>query len=636
MIKHLTALFLFCITLTASASDSGDHWFEVQSPHFVVLTDSNEKQARRLAAQFENMRSVFHQLFPNLANDAGSPITVLAVKDRKGFQALEPEAYLAKGQLNLAGLFLRAPDKNYMLMRLDAEGEHPYSTVYHEYTHFMLSKATWLPLWLNEGLAEFYENTDIHDKDVVLGQATSNEILYLRRTPLIPIQTLLLVDHTSPYYHEDQKGSIFYAESWALTHYLEVTDRLKNTNRVTDYAKFLIKGEDSVTAAQHAFGDLNKLQLALQTYIQQNAFNSFRMNSGFTADTSSFQAKSLSPSEADAVRADFLVYNQRTKDAASLLAAVLRDDPNNALAHETMGYIKFREGDIPAARKWYSEAVQFDSHSYLAHYYFATMTMQSGDKGNDAQVESSLLTSIKLNPAFAPSYDALAMFYGQRNEKLDEAYPLSIQAIQLQPDNLYYRLNAASVLSQQRNYASAINVLKAALPIAKSQVQEEMVQSRINQIEKYQASFERAETQNSGAGTQIGGTQRGPTPDTATDPNKTIVFKRVDGKIIGMSEDKPNYPAEDSRGPQHTIKGILRDIRCSYPTVLALTVDDAGKKTTLYTNNYYKVVFTTANYEPNGDIKPCTGIEDMKASIKYAEVTDKNVAGQILSIELSR
>jgi hypothetical protein len=175
MHKHLTALFLFCIPFTALAAEPNDHWLQVQSPHFTVLTDSNEKQARRLAAQFEQMRSVFHTLFPNGASDTGSPITVLAVKDRKGFQALEPEAYLAKGQLNLAGLFLQAPDKNYILLRLDTEGEHPYSTVYHEYTHYMLRKATWLPLWLNEGFAEFFQNTDIHDKDVLLGQATEND-----------------------------------------------------------------------------------------------------------------------------------------------------------------------------------------------------------------------------------------------------------------------------------------------------------------------------------------------------------------------------------------------------------------------------------------------------------------------------
>jgi hypothetical protein len=224
------------------------------------------------------------------------------------------------------------------------------------------------------------------------------------------------------------------------------------------------------------------------------------------------------------------------------------------------------------------------------------------------------------------------MFYGQRNEKLDDAYHLSVQAVELQPDNLYYRLNAANVLYQQQKYPSALGVLKLALTVAKTQTQEEMVQSRISQIQKFQAAMERAKS-----GSPESAARPGAPIDSINDPNKTVVFRKVDGKIIGKSEDKPNYPTEDSKGPQHTIKGVLRDIRCSYPTVLALTVDaPPGKKTTLYTNNYYKVVFTTANYEPDGDIKPCTGIEDMKATVKYAEVTDKNVAGQILSIELSK
>ena len=125
-------------------------------------------------------------------------------------------------------------------------------------------------------------------------------------------------------------------------------------------------------------------------------------------------------------------------------------------------------------------------------------------------------------------------------------------------------------------------------------------------------------------------------PGAPTETGKTIVFKKVDGKIIGTAEETPHYPTGDSTGPQHTVKGILRNVRCSYPNVIALTVDQAGKPITLYSNNYFKVVFTTSNYEPEGDIKPCTGIEDMKASVKYAEVSDKNVAGQILAIELSK
>ena len=227
-------LLLSTLLLTpalASARDKVENWIEVRSPHFVVATNSNEKQARRVADQFERMRAVFHVLLPKSQLDPAAPIIVLAVNGEKEFRSLEPEVYLAKGQLKLGGLFLRAEEKNYILMRLDAEGEHPYSVVYHEYTHLLMSKsAEWLPLWLNEGLAEFYQNTDIHEKDVLLGQPSIDNIMWLRQNRLLPLPTLFAVDHNSPYYHEEKKGSIFYAESWALVHYLKVTDFKQRTN----------------------------------------------------------------------------------------------------------------------------------------------------------------------------------------------------------------------------------------------------------------------------------------------------------------------------------------------------------------------------------------------------------------------
>ena len=217
--------FLLLFSSVAVSADSGPHWVEVRSPNFRVLTNAGDKEGRRVASQFERMRTVFHILMPSASDDSAAPITVVALKDRTSFRTLEPAAYLGKGTLDLAGLFLRAPDKNYVLLRLDTEGEHPYSTVYHEYTHYMLRKSeSWIPVWLNEGLAEFYQNTDLTSKDVDLGQPSANNILYLRQQSLLPLTTLLKVDHNSPYYHEENKGSVFYAESWALVHYIEITD----------------------------------------------------------------------------------------------------------------------------------------------------------------------------------------------------------------------------------------------------------------------------------------------------------------------------------------------------------------------------------------------------------------------------
>ena len=645
MRRTITLVFLLAGALSASARDQVDHWLEVRTQHFVVLTDTNEKQGRRVAAQLERMRSVFQLLLPTASDSPGSPIIVLALKDRKAFQAVEPQAYLAKGEVDLAGLFMRAPDKNYILLRLDAQGEHPFATVYHEYTHFMLRNATeWLPLWLNEGLAEFYQNTDIQEKDVLLGQANSDDILYLRQNRLLPLTTLLKVDSTSPYYHQEQKASVFYAESWALTHYLEITDRQKGTDRLQDYANFLVKKEDPVVAAQQAFGDLNQLQNALLSYISQGQFTMFKANKVFTVDESTFQVRAIPTSDADAIRADVLVYNDRIKDAQALIDSTLRDDPNSALAHETMGYLKFREGDKQAAKKWYGEAVELDSKSYLAHYYYATLSMGTEADVHDPVIESSLRTCMKLNPGFAPAYDALAMYYSTDPAKANEAHLLNLKAISLEPGNLDYRLNAAAVLMNEQQYANAMGVLKEAAHVAKTPEQVATVEARMEQIELYnstiQARTEKVE-QHDAAVERTRQAEKGTGSIIVTD-TRTMTITSSDGRKFVIRPDSaqqtPRYPTEAPTGLRHTARGVLRSVHCEYPTILTLRVDQDGKApaVSLYRNDFNQIDFSATNFTPKSDLNPCTDIEGLKAKVAYAEVSDKTVAGQILSVELSK
>jgi tetratricopeptide (TPR) repeat protein len=635
MRRTIVFLFFLAGAMSASGRDSVDHWFEVRSPNFIVLTDSNEKQGLRIASQFERMRAVFHLLMPTASDSAGSPIIVLALKDKKAMQTLEPESYLAKGQVDLAGLFMRAPDKNYILLRLDAQGAHPFATVYHEYTHYLMRDASgWLPLWLNEGMAEFFQNTDIQDKEVLLGQASADDVLYLRQNQLIPLTTLLKVDYSSPYYHEEQKGSVFYAESWALTHMLTISDAQKGTNRVQDYANLLVKKQDAVTAAQQAFGDLNQLQKSLNIYISQLAFMMFKLNKPIPVDESTFQVRAIPATDADAIRADVLVYNQRTRDAQVLIDQVLRDDPSNALAHETMGFLKFREGDKEAAKKWYGEAVKLDSQSYLAHYYYATMSMGTDGEGKDPVIESSLRTCIKLNPNFAPAYDALARYYMRDPAKIAEAHILNIRAIMLEPDNINYRLNAAVVLLNNQRYDDAIAALKAASRVAKTPQDVASVQGLLAQAEQYQESV----AQGRQAATQPGSAS----VTTVVTDTRTMTITSSDGSKLVLKpnspEDGPRYPTEAPTGPHHVVRGLLRNVHCRYPSILTLSVAQLGRApaVSLYRNDFRQVEFSATNFTPKGDINPCRDIEGLKAKVEYAEVSDKSVAGQILSVELTK
>jgi predicted Zn-dependent protease len=266
---------------------------------------------------------------------------------------------------------------------------------------------------------------------------------------------------------------------------------------------------DPVSAATSAFGDLKQLQPTLQKYVAQRTFYQFKAPLSTDVDETAFKVAALSPAQADAVRADFLVYDQRTKDARILLEQVLREDPSNASAHETMGYLEFRQGNLAEARKWYAQAVKLNSQSFLAYYYFAAITMNGGqlDPENKSQVENSLRTAIKLNPSFAPAYDQLAVFYGMRRENLDEAHTLVLNAVQLDPGNLHYRLSTANILLQMQRPTDAIAVLQNAASLAETPDEVNSVENLQEAAQQYQASREQLELPRATQGIQSTGIQ---------------------------------------------------------------------------------------------------------------------------------
>src|ERR1043165_716585 len=153
-------------------------------------------------------------------------------------------------------IFNPGPDVNYITLTTEVRGEQdPFTVIFHEFTHLLVNNTfSDAPVWFNEGLAEYYSTFSItDDQKVVLGKPIGSHVFLLRQNKILPLKTLFAVDQRSPYYNERDKQSIFYAQSWALMHYLIVGKE----GRAEKLGKFLqLMGPNMPVeqAFQQAFG----------------------------------------------------------------------------------------------------------------------------------------------------------------------------------------------------------------------------------------------------------------------------------------------------------------------------------------------------------------------------------------------
>jgi Protein of unknown function (DUF1570) len=446
---------LYARSQTENQSPSG--WVEVRSPHFIVVSNASEDQAEKTAQHFEEIRAVFRTALPFASAHESPVITVLALRDEASMQELLPD-FWEKGHVRNAGLFVQRLGKAYIVLRMDLVTDNSYETIYHEYFHSITTPYyPYLPLWLSEGLAEFFGNAEINPKDVTLGRVNASLLRQLNGKTLIALPTLFRVDHASQYYNEQERTSLFYAESWALTHYLLVGNDDSRHAAIANYLKALQHQVPQDKAAQQAFGDLNVLARELARYVGSAYFREVRMKSAPEFESTGYKSRPLGEAESAAIRANFEVYRGRPNLAMPLVEEALRIDPNLALAHETRGVMEYLDGQRPNALVEINRAVTLDPQNYLTRFLRATL-LEEDDVAYqpDDTAESDLRRSIALNPDYAGAYGFLASYLAGQKKELPEALGFAQKAADLEPGTWVYQYDLAEVLLRLNRSADAI------------------------------------------------------------------------------------------------------------------------------------------------------------------------------------
>jgi hypothetical protein len=296
------SLFLVMAFVALPQAHAKDEWIKVRSKNFYLTGNATDKEIRRIATRLEQFRTVFSSLFPKMKFVSPIPTTVIVFRSDKAFKPYKPVNASGKATDWVAGYFQPSEDINYITLTTEREQDETFRTIFHEYVHFLVDNTlgkSRVPPWFNEGLAEYYEQFSIeNDQKVTLGSLNQNALRLLESNKLIPLETFFDIDYTSLHQQGGHGASIFYAQSWAMMHYLIQGNQGKRNPQLAAFLELLARGTKTREAFQQAFQtDYAAMDVELKRYVAQNTFNisvaTFQQKLLFEADMTTSKQKLL-------------------------------------------------------------------------------------------------------------------------------------------------------------------------------------------------------------------------------------------------------------------------------------------------------------------------------------------------------
>jgi tetratricopeptide (TPR) repeat protein len=288
-ITWLVAPLLIAACVEAHADMS---WYELDLHDVRILSNVSRGMTVEVAQSLLDYRAVLRKMFPAMDEHLHTPVQIVFL-----------------GPSNDWGLPCGAgcggvtfPEEGATYIFVGAASELNASRVLlHEFTHELLSQTYHgtLPVWYEEGLAEFFSTTRREHGKIVVGLAPADRWLDLKGMRWMPLQKVFEVSRDSPEYTAHGGAAEFYAESWLLVHYTQL-GKPEYVKPIRIYLTGLDRGLNSKDAVASAFSQgLDPLDGELQVYARQSKFRAALIEVPPVASIASDAPHALAPGEGD-------------------------------------------------------------------------------------------------------------------------------------------------------------------------------------------------------------------------------------------------------------------------------------------------------------------------------------------------
>ena len=637
-------LILFIFSFAQTSVFAKDEWLKIQSKNFQLYGNASEKEIRGVATKLEQFREAFRQIFPRVKYNSAIPTNVIVFKSDKSFRDYKPVDANGKTSKWVAGYFQSGEDVNYIALSTEGEKADTYQTIFHEYVHFLVDNdmgRSNIPAWFNEGIAEYYEQFTIENDDkVTLGALDQNNLEYLRQNKLIPLDTFFNIDNYSLRQQGSDGAGLFYAQAWALMHYLLQSNNGARNPQLTQFLNLLLDGKPPKEAFTKAFQiDYATMEKELKKYVEQRTFRiqvaSFKTKLTFDAD---MKVVPMSEADAKATLGDLLYHSNRIDEADAHLLNALTLDANSVLANTSLGLVKARQRNFADAKKYLEKAISLDDKNYLVQYQYAYAMSREGMSESDfvanynaesaAKMRQALKKSIALNPNYAESYGLYAFISIVQNDEIDEALQYMTKAVALAPGNQWYQMRVAELYQRKQDLVNARKIAEKIVQTADEPALRGYAQSIVRSIDSYQSQMEKINEYNSLQ-------QRNPR-EIIINSDKPLTEAELETLKAKALADSINESLRVPEGEEKRVLGTLKTIECGAKGII-YTVKLEAETLKLTSADFQSLMLFGYGVDPNNMEIGCGTLKkEVFGVITYRPKVDAKTKtiGEVVAIEL--
>lgn len=615
---------------------ASENWVKVTSKNFRLVGNADEKDIRQVALKLEQFRHAFTEVYDKIRFDSSVPTTVIVFKDEKSFRDFKP---VEKGERKdwVAGFFQPGQDVNYIALSVAGEKDNNYRIIFHEYTHFLIDNtlgSSKIPTWLSEGLANYYERLELKDNNRVrLGNISSSHLNLLQKKELIPFKDFLKVNYSLLDKQNEEEIKLFYAQSWAMIHYLIHGNSGTRKAQLTHFLDLLMNGKKSDEASIKAFRtDFRTIENELRNYVSQKSFQTsvVKLKNKPEFDREMFSAK-ISDAESQAFLGDLLFRMNRFDEAETRLEKAVSLDPELSFANISLGLVKMKKRDFAGAQNFLEKAISAEPFNYSAHYNYAFVLSREEMSENGIvfgysseraeKMRRSLRKAISLNPAFTESYNLFAFIAIVRNEEIDEALAMLEKVLSIAPGNQLYILRMSELYLLKEDFEKSGEIAKNIFETANNEQTRKIAQNTLDKIESYKAQIERAKKINESNPYLI---KAGKTLTAAEleELHKKIEIDSINGNLRKLNEGEKR------------IIGQITKIECASEGV-SYTVKSENRELKFTNKSFNDIVFFTYRIELKGGAIGCeSDLKDYHSIITYKPRGEEpDAKGEIVAVE---